>query len=447
MSATRKIDVLFLYEHASRELDVACAVASHLRTRYGVSIEIAQSSYGLHWAMAGLTPRVVVLPFCYQERSHDSCLVQWRDAIYFNMSWEQLFYKGNSIVKSPRGAFAIRHVIHHAWSDYFARLLVGHGVPEQHIFTNGQPAYTLYDEPYRAYFETREILARRNGLRPEKRWIFFPENYNWAFYSNATIKSFIDNGQSQSDVSEMKDYCERSMGEVMRWLNSASSSGSAEYIVRPRPATPIEDFTRAVRNIIPNLSEHVHIMQDASVREWILASDVTISSHSTSLIEAAVAGKQCYMLEPYPIPAALAVTWHDKVARIRSLDEFQRISTRGDAEGDNAAIRQWARSTLMARGDAIANIAEYLAALCSGRAARPDIPEIRDITPRWRLTWLPIPSRLLYEYRRILGRKRRCNPRPIIEPEYVKDLVSRNEIERRITKWDMILSGYGGNIR
>jgi hypothetical protein len=68
-----------------------------------------------------------------------------------------------------------------------------------------------------------------------------------------------------------------------------------EPILRPRLITPLEDFVAAVRRVVPDIPSRMHISEPGTVREWIMASDVTVSSHSTSLIEAAVARKPAFM--------------------------------------------------------------------------------------------------------------------------------------------------------
>jgi hypothetical protein len=191
----RDVDIVYLYEHASRELDVACAVTARLRREHGASVEIMHWPQDFAAAVATIRPRLVVLPFCYSERSYTNLLHFWYKVIFFNLTWEQLLYPGNQKAKTPRGEFAVKHVVHHAWSDAYAELLRVQGISEDRILCNGQPAYKLYDEPYRRYFPAREQLARRYALDTEKRWVFFPENYNWAFYSDAMLTRFLADGQ------------------------------------------------------------------------------------------------------------------------------------------------------------------------------------------------------------------------------------------------------------
>jgi len=432
MSKLRKAKVVFLYEHAARELDVVCAVSSLLRT-HGVQVEIVQWPAGFFRVVGLIHPRLVVLPYCYyRDKSLTPLLQHWYNAIFFNVAWEQLFYPGNLKGKTPHGQFAIQHVIHHAWSETYAAFLRTHGIQDDHIYINGQPAYTLYDEPYRFYFTSRASLASKYNLDTTKKWIFFPENYNWAFYSKATLARFIADGQSPEDVQMMKEYCNRSLADVLRWCQEAAKQGQVELILRPRPATSIEDFRVVARNVLGDIPTRLHIIQSESVREWILAADLVISSYSTSLIEAAVAGKPHYMLDPYPIPAPLHVAWHDLVRHVKNKEEFISVCLQPEDEMSDNRLGSWARQTLMSRGDAIENLSIFINRLLDGEVPRPPVLSSRQFRT---IAMMCIPEYIWGNYRRLRYRRR---PIPAV---YVKDVVSPAEIESRIQKWQSLLAG------
>lgn len=431
----QEIDVIYIYEHAARELDVACAVTALLRIHYGVRAEIIHWPTGFYKIMDRIRPRLVVLPFCYFEETFRPLLAYWRKSVFLNLTWEQLFYPGNKKAKTPRGDFALKHVVHHAWSDLYASFLKESGVPEKHIFVNGQPAYTLYEEPYRNYFEPRRDLATKHGLNTDKKWIFFPENYNWAFYSEIVLQRFIKNGQSPDDVHLMREFCNLSLTEAIHWCDAVVKSGNVELIVRPRPAISLAEFNAFVQNILPVIPGQLHIIQSESVREWILASDVVISSRSTSLIEAAVARKEFFILEPRPIPEPLQMAWYDLVPHLKTEQDFLDVTLGKMQNSPDVRLADWARSQMMANGDSIHNLAENITRLLRGKIQSPGPASQASATPN--LKFIPPPKvwAVYHEIRRRLkhgiGNK--------IEPEYIKDVYSRVEIEERIQKWTRVL--------
>ncbi len=424
----REVDIVYLYEHASRELDVACAVAAILEMEHGQSVEIVQWPVGFSRIVHKLKPaKLVVFPFFYAEKEFKVLLEFWKHVKYFNLTWEQLFYAGNKLAKTPRGDFTVKNVLHHSWSRYYTNFLISSGIPAEHIFTNGQPAYTLYEAPYREYFMPREELAKKYGLDPSKRWVFFPENYNWAFYNQARLELFICNGQTREDVYAMKEYCDLSFSKVLHWFQKMLiEHRNVELIIRPRPSTTVSEFQHSMDLVLGTTPESMHVIQEESVREWILASDIVISSHSTSLIEASIAGKAAYMLEPIPMPQALKVEWQDLLHHITTFEDLNDLCGNPKISRD-PRLEDWARGTLMSNGDSILNLSKLLANLASSaRKTTNAVQEPRRESFQHPLVW-SVFSRLhrWYLYWKSGG----------IEPVFVKDMISSVEIRERIERW------------
>ena len=53
---------------------------------------------------------------------------------------------------------------------------------------------------------------------------------------------------------------------------------------------------------VQNPNANLKIIKTETAREWILAADHVMSSHSTTLIEAALAGKPIHRFSPEPYP-------------------------------------------------------------------------------------------------------------------------------------------------
>lgn len=439
------IDILILYEHVDRELDVACIIRCLAEARHGLRVKIIQHPLGAlrpDAEMLWLNPRLVVLPHCYRSAVYAPYLLDWPNAIYFSLMWEQIFYRGNSIAKIPQGPFSLNHVMHQAWGEFSANYLMAAGVPRKNIFTNSHPAYALYAEPYRRFYADRAELAQRYRLDLDRRWVFFPENYNWAFYTERTLSEFIGLGQKAEDVYAMRDFARASFAETMRWCQALARRSDVEIIVRPRPATRLDDFKSTVRQIVPELPEHLHVIKDESVREWILASDLTVSSHSTSLIEAAVAEKPAYMLVPLPIPHPLVMTWHELTPQLTSQAEFEAVCQKVDPPLRDTRLRDWTHGAVMLHSDPISNLVEQLVGIlrgsipCPPRLARADIetPQGEPITTAFQF------------YVEQLGRKLQhlsvqIKHQPVQSgPAFEKDLISQAEIDQRTNHWCQALN-------
>jgi surface carbohydrate biosynthesis protein len=437
---------LYLYEYVARELDVACAVKAIAEQYYGLKIHIDQHPFGEMLSdLTRFRPRVVAIP--HVTSSNIPYALEWPDATYVNLMWEQILYKGNFRAKMPRGEFALRHMLHHVWGEESADLLKEQGVPGAHVFVNGNPTYTLYQEPYRRLYERRDELARLYHLDPAKPWIFFPENYNWAFYNDVQLQSFIATGQTADEVHTMRDFCMSSFDEVMRWCEAAARRDNVEIVIRPRPGTPLADFRNAAQRALTRLPGHLHIIKDESVREWIINSDVVVTSYSTSLIEAAVAGKPAYILEPYPIPEFISMDWHNLTPHIKHGADFEALCQSANMLPPDPRLGDWARATMMANGDPIQGLADFFARLSKEQSPRPAPPPPQSLSlpPQFNL-----PPLFLFEYYKALRGYQRfrrklqsVSVRP--NPTHERELIGQAEIERRVERWRVLLADYQGS--
>lgn len=434
MGRMEKIDLAILFEKAVRELDVACALKSLLE-RAGLRVEIFQNGNEYRRALK-FRPEVVALPFCYQERSNNLYLNHWRRAKFFNLSWEQLFYPGNAIAKTPRGRFAVKNVIHHAWSEYYAELLRHQGVPEEHIFMNGNPALALYQEPYRQYFRSKEELAQTCGLNPSRQWVFFPENYNWAFYGEGMLRQMVTDGQSREDVERMRVFVRRSFELAMDWCRSLCEQGEVELILRPRPSTTPDDFRDGVTGVLGSMPPSMHILAEGTVREWVMAANAVISSYSTTLIEAAVAGKPVAMVEPEPWPPVLSQPWHELLPHLTDKKSFLRFCHDPAVESSHA-LGDWARERMLAHGDPIRNLALRLLQVRRGETPCPPMPPRKDVT----LTEIAgLPWSAQYLLRQLRWKIHMMRPPRRIAAEYRQDMESVREIPAKVNAWNGLLA-------
>lgn len=447
----RNVDILLFVEHVVRELDIACAIKYLLDKRHGVSLEIASIVFDLENTLERWQPQVVALPFCLGANTYGirRILPVWNDAVYVNLSYEQIFYKINKEYRVPQDTFVREHLLHHAWGDFYAEYLQSHGVPKKHIVINGNPSYTLYRLPYSAYFESRTDLAKRYRLDASKRWVFIPENYKTAFLPEHTLQKYIRLGADESETYQHRDFDLASLREVIQWWVQAARLGTVELIVRPRPVTPKARFMKACLEMGGEIPQHLHIIKDGTVREWGLASDVVVSSYSTTLIEAAVADKPIYILMPIPFPEFLQQEWYDLVPKIESLSAFLQVTTNSELLSPGEPLKAWAERTMMSRGDAIRNLADLLASVHRRKRPIPTPPGIAGIpipTPEFSLPAKGI-RKLLRRARRELaqGRARRGLARVWRRISgrqgggHEQDEIRTSDVVRRLSKWAEVL--------
>jgi len=444
----KPVDLLMLVEHVARELDIACAVKYLMTEKHGVSVEIASllNYHGFQKTLGQFEPRVVAMPFFYAATDHGplDVIQGWPDAVNVNLSYEQIFSKINKTYKAPKDTISQQNILHHAWSPYYAGYLESHNVPPANIFINGNPFYTLYQAPYRSYFASRDELAKRYNLDTEKRWVFVPENYGAAFYGEAKLKDYVKFGLD--DAYSYRDFAMASFKEAIKWWQQAARSPKVEMIVRPRPAIPLGLFTKTCEDALgePLL---MHVIKEGTVREWILASDSVMSSYSTTLIEASVANKPVYMLEPILFPDYVQADWYDLVPQLTTLQDFMGVINEPVITNTCLPLHNWAVESMMNSDDPIANLADWLAGICKKKVYIPPRPELEDIQalkldpiqaqPKKPVNLLSYPGKALdYFWRKVSHPEVGTDGVPI---GHQLDKIDQADIRRRVAHWATVL--------
>lgn len=417
-------DILVYVGHVARELDASCAIRHHLRTSHGLEMAIASVNFDPYDTIVRHAPKVVAFPWFNEDNDVAIRKVRkyWPDAVYLNLAYEQVFQQINQKVKAPHGSFARDQVRHHAWGEFYKTYLVGHGVPEQHVTVNGNPAFGLYRQPYRRFFPSKTELAGRFGLNPSLPWLLVPENYGAAFYPDAYIDQMVKWGAAREEAEAYREFARRSLAEMCRWLASAAGP-NREIILRPRPYTRLAAFEASVRQAIGEPPAGLHVIQEGTVREWILAADQVMTSYSTSLIEAAVADKPVAMIVPEPLPEFVRNPWYDLVPQLGTRDDFVQMVEERSATQE--PLRAWAESTMLPYGDPLRNMADWMAGLCRESKAngRMGVADKLDAQV----------------HRALRGLKRALKGN--IDKAVEHDRFDQSEVEARTQRWAQILNG------
>jgi hypothetical protein len=432
--------VSYWIEHVARELDVACAIRAILRRERALDAPVRSLAYEDLASLAAPGPRVVVVPFLAsaQDFGVRELLQRWPESHFVNLAFEQFFFAVSRRYKGARDETARRGALHLAASREFADFLIACGVPEAQIELVGSLACALVTPPYRCYFEgQRERLAEECGLDPGRPWVFFPENYSAAFLSETGIQNRIRQGADPEEARTYRDFARAGLRGVMPWCAEAARRAGAELVIRPRPGTPRASFVAAFEAAAGKAPERLHILKQGTVREWMLASEVVVSSYSTTMIEAAVAGKPIFALEPFAAPPELRFDWQRLVPRIRSADELVSLCGAPESAKDSGELGDWARAQLLGFGDPIAQTAALIADVAGGLRAAP-LPPDREPEAQQRGQPLGASRRWIA---RIAARRRR---RVIAERNahhYEADRFEAAEVELRTARWTAVLGG------
>jgi surface carbohydrate biosynthesis protein len=365
----RHIDVLWLVEHVDRELDVAICCAIEIERRFGLTVEIANYYTEFESLMGGVVPNVVLIPFFFSAEDIGSkqYAARWPEATLINLRWEQILYKVNQSLKQVRGDTARSSVWHVAWSEESAGEAIAQGVRPDKVLLTGHPLFSLYEPSYRGAFVSRSELAQRHGLSPARRWLFFPENYRWAFVKDSSMRKLEARGTgvAAAALADLRAYCRDSLHAALVWLDRIARDDGWEVVFRPRPSTNTEDLQELVSEVLPDRAPRLHVIKDRSVRDWTLASDHVMSSFSTSLIEAALAGKPINTVSPAPVPELLQYEWCGLVHDVATADAMASALRDPANRAPAAPLAAWARSRFEPRGNPVVVLAEEIGRIAS----------------------------------------------------------------------------------
>lgn len=426
MQATRK-KLIWFVEHVARELDLACLGKTLIeKARADVSVEIHHVYRDMDLALRGPAPDIVILPFFY--RSSDTAITdyvrRWPNAIFFTLAFEQLLSPASAKTRIPSDDYTRQGVFHLAWGGFFRDFLMKGGVKSENIVVTGNPIYALYREPYSRFYPDKKTLAKAHGLDADKPWILFPEDQKYAFFADYHIRALVRIGADGKELEGLRDYSIRFLAELMRWCSHAAEKGYC-VIVRPRPAVPQEALENFAKQYVPDLHSSIRFIKEGSARDWILNSDAVFSTYSTTLIEAAVAGKNILSPQPFESPAGYATEWHSLVPKLKSHDEFDQALRELQSRDQAKELRSWAEKTMLPQGDPIRVLIDQILKWVDG--ADQEIVSNRPRPVRKPMTLRGWVNRL------------RGTDRPFSSRHHEADDYSPEAISERLRRWETTL--------
>jgi hypothetical protein len=244
-------------------------------------------------------------------------------------------------------------------------------------------------------------------------------------------------GVEMEDLEAQRVYCRESLAAAAQWLAALARGGEHEAILRPRPAVNTMQLRAFVKEHVGDIPQNLRILKQESVREWIFASDLIVSSISTALIEAAVAGKPILRASPRPVPPSLWYDWCARVPVVETEEAFlAAIGGTPDMSGTES-VRAWATQSFKVGARPTEQIARLLVALATQAAPNGGAAyaSARSDGASWLRKAIPLlPPRLRHSIRV------RYEPGYFFSYEtHEKDLFGDFEVERRTKAWRRIL--------
>jgi surface carbohydrate biosynthesis protein len=326
----KEVDIIFFVEHKDREFESVKLIAEKLKGK-GKSSLILSVYFHVHYLNL-YKAKTFVFPYLINQNDWPVSFVyrMYGDsAEYINMNWEQLLFPVNIEYKKPQDNFVKQKVKHIAWNNNFKDYLIKNGVSDENIKVTGNPAnevlYNLLDKKD----EWRLKLVNEFSLDINKKWLFMPMNYAWAFSSDRLIQSKINKGYPEDKAWKHKKYSHKCLKKFIYFIEKLSKEYDYEIIIRPHPSITENDYKKVFDETIGYIPKNIYLNKAHSIREWIVSSDIVGSSWSTSVWDAYNVGKSVFLFTPYKRPEWLDVWWNNEVVNLNDYNEEKVLSKIG----------------------------------------------------------------------------------------------------------------------
>lgn len=318
----KKIDVLIVFEHMSRELESALLLEKKLIDE-GYSVRIVQAGWSENYSHLIYQPKLIIVPWCYDENEYTQ-FCRYRGSFpnnrvkILNLHCEQVTNQDAKELLLPKGK--AKDLYHIAWGEYFRQQLLLANIQNERIAVTGSSRLDFYKEPYSRISKSRPFLSERYKLDGDKKWVLLIGNFSYAEFSKQNLKVIREKGYSE--IGTMSKISEDTYFELLKWFQQACSNeqivDNVEFIYRPHPS---ELETEQLINI-QTCYKNFHVIKDYAIRDWIVNSDLAFSWCSTSAVEVAVANVPVFNCRPIEIPEILRFDILEYINQITCYQEF-----------------------------------------------------------------------------------------------------------------------------
>jgi surface carbohydrate biosynthesis protein len=317
------IDFLILYEHKAREIENDCLLKYELEKR-GYSVEILnlhdlkRTRYLFY-----RKPRVVLTSALYDDEDfhyHVNTIVGKTSKIV-NLQWEQVLSKKWLKIgfHNPKGKAT--YASHICWGDESYERLKNVGVKNPII--TGAIQMDFLREKFKSYYHTKDEIKSQFNIKSEKILLYI-SSFALANESEEFLSTFSK--RIETDVNDMRRLMYISKKETLKWMEDLLNTIEDITIVyRPHPSELVDKSLLKLEQTYENFK----VINEYSVKQWILISDKVFTWISTSIVEAYFAHKKCGILRPVKVDEEMEAVIYKDSQIITSYDEFlsEAIST------------------------------------------------------------------------------------------------------------------------
>lgn len=293
MKKKQECDVLILIEHVARELESAMLIKYFLQKK-GYSVIVDSIKFHKEAVVLKYSPKIAIVPWAYTNTEMNlfrSFLNENKKVLMLNMHHEQLSNEGSDSFIIPQED--AKEVLHLSWGSEFTNKLLENGCKKETIIQCGNPRLDFYKKDLVKISDTKDSLAKKYNLDKSKRWVIFIAN-SFHLLTPTQIKVNLDKGV---DIEEQIEASKVSRNDFLQYVDRyLTENDDVEFIYRPHPSFAHLDNEREEIKMLEEKYKNFNCISKNSIRDWIINCDLSISFHSTSIIESCIADKEFYLI-------------------------------------------------------------------------------------------------------------------------------------------------------
>ncbi|MDA9032441.1 hypothetical protein N9H75_04290 [Amylibacter sp.] len=354
MMPKQTYDYIFLIEHEDRERACVERICEKLEMN-GKRCCVLSLEFHLY-LLSNIQTECLVIPYGFEKYQWpiNYLFKMFPNVSFYSLNWEQLLTPINQEYKKPRDSFFKEEVIHIAWSEEFKTFLLESGVKEKNVFVTGNVHYELLAEECSNNHIIKKQLSNLFGIDGDRKWVFLPMNYAWAFISDSEIRGKIRKGYNSINAWIYKDYAKKCILSFLNFLNNLSLKYDDHiFVVRPHPSISCEQYIQIAKKKNIKFNHNVFFSKDLTIREWIIASEIVGSSWSSSVWDAVNVGKKGFLYTPYKKPDWHNVWWEKYIVNFKDFADVDfdllKIETTKETKLDEESASLKIATVLLAR--------------------------------------------------------------------------------------------------
>lgn len=310
----KKVDFLLVYDSWIREYESLQGLSRTLTDR-GFSVKIIPNHWRRYKNALLYMPRVVLLPFMYNRLDGVYAIYKslYPAACFVNIHSEQISNADTEILMLPQDDDA-REVWHLVWSNDFKLKLEEVGVNPSKIYVTGNMRLdSLFS-----------IRPKKKVKRNESRQLLYPSSFGMTIMS----KDYIKNVEKSIEVSKLERqllFMEQERKNSFKILyRIAERNTDLNIIIRPHPHVRVDLLEKTFYDDVEGKKlVNISFERKGSIKEFFEQEGRVLVWHSTTLLEAAILGKECAILSPSGFPSYLEMDYFKYFAQFSCYDEVR----------------------------------------------------------------------------------------------------------------------------